>query len=107
MNKYLDNLPLVKIMIYEMMKDHFEPQLFPGITYTNLPSDLSAREDELIATIKDLSASLKGFRVKMAAAMARIRIEKRAVGDTFEEMMRNILPAVIRQKEETAGNSLL
>ena len=90
-------------MIYEMMKDHFEMHLFPGISYANLPSDLSSRESELIETIKDLSSSLKDFRIKMAAAMARIRIEKRAVGDSFEEMMQNILPEEIRLKEQTAG----
>jgi hypothetical protein len=89
-------------MIYELMKHHFELQHYPGIDY-KMPDEISLRERDLIQTMEQLENTLKDFRIKLAAALARIRIEKRAVGETFEEMMRNILPEAQRVKEETAG----
>ncbi|KAJ3101518.1 putative methyltransferase nsun7 [Physocladia obscura] len=56
--------------------------------------------------VKDLENALRQFEVKLAAAFARVRIERRASGNTSQEMLENILPAEVREKEHIAGELL-
>ncbi len=89
------------------MRHHFNYKSFPGVDYTTL-SDANEEEKKYqtacIDVVKDLEDTLKEFQVKIAAAYARLRIEKGAIGDNALEQMNNILPEEVRAKEEMAGN---
>ncbi|ORX43429.1 hypothetical protein BCR36DRAFT_361155 [Piromyces finnis] len=167
-NQFLSNLCLLKIMVYDLMRRHFNFSIWPGILYDNLDSS----KDNLSNTISDLSSSdnvnnsestetlsskkhnkkhnikkggkhdksnlrrsreaningstdsdlnikglseensklirkielaLKAHGVKLAAAFARIRIERKANGDNLTEQLENILPEEVRNKENSAS----
>jgi len=171
-NQFLSNLCLLKIMVYDLMRRHFNFALWPGIIYdisdsnskeslNSQISDLSSSDhidqetslssDTLSSTkkhkkahfqkkgnkhdkssgkkyrdaningsmdddlnikglseenkklIKKMEAALKSHEVKLAAAFARIRIEKKANGDNLTEQMENILPVEVRNKENSAS----
>ncbi|KAI9352890.1 S-adenosyl-L-methionine-dependent methyltransferase [Obelidium mucronatum] len=99
-NQFLNYLGLVKVMTFDLMKCHFDFQRFPGIDYSNAKS--SAAEALQAETVQDLEEALRNFGVKLAAAFARVRIERRASGTTSQEMLENILPAEVREKEHLA-----
>eukprot|EP00842_Homolaphlyctis_polyrhiza_P001041 jgi/Hompol1/1938/HPOL_001410-RA len=104
-NQFLDNLGLVKVMMYDLMKCHFNYHHYPGISYEQPPgiedNDKQYQKD-CVELVKELDESLRAFNVKLGAAYARLRIEKRAAGDTTREQMENILPPDVREKEMMA-----
>ncbi|KAI8906571.1 S-adenosyl-L-methionine-dependent methyltransferase [Powellomyces hirtus] len=100
-NQFLNHLGVVKVMIYDLMKHHFNYHEYSGLS-GDLPADASASDEEAVATIMELDAALREFQVKMAAAYARIRIERKASGSTSKEQMENVLPETVRQKEYIA-----
>ena len=55
-----------------------------------------------IDLVKDLEDTIANFQVKLAAAYARLRIEKQAGGENAIEQMNNMLPESVRSKEEMA-----
>ncbi|KAJ3251106.1 hypothetical protein HDU77_006135 [Chytriomyces hyalinus] len=99
-NQFLNHLGLVKVMVFELMKFHFDLQAFPGVDYTSAALDES--EEQRAEIVHDLEDALRQFQVKLAAAFARVRIERRASGTTTQEMLENILPEEVRAKEHLA-----
>ena len=95
----------MKVLVYDLMKHHFNYKYYPGIQYT-MPQttnlDDTAYQQDGIDLVKELDASLHTFQVKLAAAYARLRIERRAAGQTTREQMENILPSDVREKEMMA-----
>ncbi|KAJ3171281.1 putative 28S rRNA (cytosine-C(5))-methyltransferase [Irineochytrium annulatum] len=110
--KFLNHLGLVKIILYDLMRYHFDLQKFPGINYgvhsIDLPTPnpktqpLQSQEHIHAELVRDLEDAIRRHNVKLAAAFARIRIERRATGDTTQEQMENILPEDVRAKEQVA-----
>ncbi|ORY48086.1 S-adenosyl-L-methionine-dependent methyltransferase [Rhizoclosmatium globosum] len=99
-NQFLNQLGLVKVMMFDLMKCHFDFHRYPGIDYSS--SKKSALEADRAETVQDLETALRHFAVKLAAAFARVRIERRASGSTTQEMLQNILPVEVREKEQLA-----
>jgi hypothetical protein len=56
-----------------------------------------------IPLVRDLFEALRNYKVKLAAAFARIRIERKAEGNNAEEQMENILPPETRRRESFAS----
>ncbi|KAI8850291.1 hypothetical protein BC829DRAFT_389713 [Chytridium lagenaria] len=98
-NQFLNHLGVVKIMFYDLMRYHFDLQKFPGVNYHSAIAPAPQAEQERAELIQDLEESVKRHGVKLAAAFARIRIERRAWGDTVQQQMENILPEDVRAKE--------
>ena len=87
-------------MLYELMKNNFEYKPYRGITFTESDSSiLTPQEKKIQDDVKDLDEALKEHSIKLAAAYARIRIAKKAIGSTNLEKLENILTAEVRQKE--------
>jgi hypothetical protein len=105
-NQFLDGLGLVKVMLFDLMKHHFDYKVFPGISYTipteTAPEDVQYQKN-CIETVKELDETLRDFQVKLSAAYARLRIERGASGASFKEQMDNILPIEVKVKEDMAG----
>jgi hypothetical protein len=105
--QFLGSLCLVKVVMYELMKVNFEFRSFV-IKYEK---DDGEKEDEeptkfelmQRGEIQDLQGAMQEHEVKLAAAWARIRVARRAVGDTNAERMENVLPEDVRLKESRAG----
>ncbi|KAG4083964.1 S-adenosyl-L-methionine-dependent methyltransferase [Neocallimastix lanati (nom. inval.)] len=175
-NQFLSNLCLLKIMVYDLMRRHFNFTLWPGIIYddiesssneslnnnNNLFSNLDLEDKQATSestetvystsskkhkkghvtkkgnkhdkmsnsknykvadingsmeedlNVKSLSEenknllqkmeeALKAHEVKLAAAFARIRIERKANGTDLTEQLENILPMEVRNKESSAS----
>lgn len=173
-NQFLSNLCLLKIMVYDMMRRHFNFSLWPGIIYDNVDNsnsiesldnnlsnlsidksnsgsnetvastssntskkhtkkshtkkgkhdkssnlkrsreaningstdedlDVKGLSEENCKLIQKMEAALKAHEVKLAAAFARIRIERKANGDNLTEQLENILPQEVRNKENSAS----
>jgi hypothetical protein len=82
------------------MKYHFDFTVYPGVDFKKDSKASDTKyEDNRIEIVQDLVDGLQEFSVKLAAAFARIRIEKKATGETLQEQMINILPAHVREKE--------
>ena len=64
--------------------------------------NLKGLSEENCKLIKKMEAALKNHEVKLAAAFARIRIERKANGDNLTEQLENILPQEVRNKENSA-----
>ncbi|KAJ3417169.1 hypothetical protein HDV05_006375 [Chytridiales sp. JEL 0842] len=103
-NQFLNHLALVKIMLYDLIKYHCDYIKYPGIATTGLESSVSSVESQNAELVKDLDEALRKHGVKIAAAFARIRIERRAAGDTVQEQVENILPEEVRAKENLAAS---
>ncbi|KAJ3128101.1 hypothetical protein HK098_005155 [Nowakowskiella sp. JEL0407] len=131
-NQFLNHLGLVKILIYELMKRQFNfhsPLVLyhtttastsstelPAMQKTTSTSTLSSSKqssteelspeftllESMNELVRDLSDSLFSHKTKLAAAFARIRIERRASGDCGSERLENILPEDVRAKENVA-----
>ncbi|KAH6581589.1 hypothetical protein BASA61_009008 [Batrachochytrium salamandrivorans] len=101
-NQFLDHLALIKVLLYDLMKYHYEYTRYPGIQY-DLPDDTTAEDQEYqqncVYTVRQMDEALRAFQVKLGAAYARLRIEKRASGDSSREQMENILPIQVRERE--------
>ncbi|KAJ1342402.1 hypothetical protein BSLG_003027 [Batrachochytrium salamandrivorans] len=99
---FLDHLALIKVLLYDLMKYHYEYTRYPGIQY-DLPDDTTAEDQEYqqncVYTVRQMDEALRAFQVKLGAAYARLRIEKRASGDSSREQMENILPIQVRERE--------
>jgi len=54
--------------------------------------------------LQKMEEALKAHEVKLAAAFARIRIERKANGTDLTEQLENILPMEVRNKESSACN---
>ncbi|KAH6571810.1 hypothetical protein BASA60_006987 [Batrachochytrium salamandrivorans] len=82
-NQFLDHLALIKVLLYDLMKYHYEYTRYPGIQY-DLPDDTTAEDQEYqqncVYTVRQMDEALRAFQVKLGAAYARLRIEKRASG---------------------------
>ncbi|KAJ3373954.1 putative 28S rRNA (cytosine-C(5))-methyltransferase [Kappamyces sp. JEL0680] len=106
---FLDSLGLVKVMLFDLMKHHFNFKAYPGIRF-ELPDNLSESELKYqrysMDVVKDLLDTMFQFQVKLGAAYARLRIEKQASGDNAFEQMHNILPESVRSKEDMAVDML-
>ncbi|KAI8927514.1 hypothetical protein BC831DRAFT_452189 [Entophlyctis helioformis] len=102
-NQFLNHLGLVKVMLFDLMKHHFDYRAYPGIAY-DMPT---AFQTKTPTTRSTLDESLRSFQIKLGAAYARLRIEKRAAGSTMREQMENILPLDVREKELMAVARLL
>ncbi|KND03793.1 uncharacterized protein SPPG_08917 [Spizellomyces punctatus DAOM BR117] len=100
-NEFLNHLGLVKVMMYDLMKYHFNHHRYPDINY-DLPKDASSSDQEGVEVVQSLDTALRAFQIKLAAAYARIRIDRRASGDTPQEQMANVLPETVREKEYIA-----
>ena len=90
----IDHLSLVKILLYDLMKHEFNYSSESGIKYQH------SSPDSLVALVAN---RIRGYATKLAAAYARIRIEKQADGDSPLQVLNNILPEELRQKEAIAG----
>ncbi|KAI9343907.1 S-adenosyl-L-methionine-dependent methyltransferase [Zopfochytrium polystomum] len=102
-NHLLNQLGLVKIMLFDLMKYHVDYQKYPGVDYTGAtPSDGTREEIERADIVRELDDSLQKFGVKLAAAYARLRIERGAVGHSSREQMENMLSEEVRAKETQA-----
>lgn len=101
-NQFLDSLGLVKIIMFDLMKHHFNYKSFPGIIYDVDPSIDLKYQKACVDLVKDLEETLCEFQIKLGAAYARMRIEKGASGETPLEQMHHVLPAAVRDKEEMA-----
>jgi len=64
--------------------------------------DVKGLSEENCKLIQKMEAALKAHEVKLAAAFARIRIERKANGDNLTEQLENILPQEVRNKENSA-----
>jgi len=89
------------------MQHHFDYRVYPGINYRiqnadKLSNQALQYEDNRITLVKELSASLEEFNIKLAASFARIRIENNASGATLKEQMLNILSPDVQIKENIA-----
>ncbi|KAJ3011716.1 putative 28S rRNA (cytosine-C(5))-methyltransferase [Thoreauomyces humboldtii] len=100
-NQFLNQLGVVKVMIYDLMKHHFDYHNYSGLN-RDLPAEATSAEKAAVNEIMELDAALREFQIKMAAAYARIRIERKASGSTSKEQMENVLPETVRQKEYIA-----
>ena len=93
-------------MLYDLMTHHFNYKTFHGIDYSMAPSvaegDDKKYQQYCIDLVKDLEDTMCNFQVRLAAAYARLRIEKQAGGDSAFEQMHNMLPESVRSKEEMA-----
>lgn len=97
-------------MLYDLMKHHFDYNVFPGIDYTitGKTSETDIKYQQYcIDVVRDLEHTFQEFRIKLCAAYARLRIERQAGGDTFKEQMENILPPEVKHKEEMAGKFVI
>jgi len=65
--------------------------------------DVKGLSEENCKLIQKMEAALKAHEVKLAAAFARIRIERKANGDNLTEQLENILPQEVRNKENSAS----
>ena len=104
--QFLNHLGLVKVVIYDLMKHHFDYSQYPGISYDIKKDTLADKidyENRRIDLVKDLEECCREFNTKLAASFARLRIEKQASGDTPLEQMLNILPDEVKRKEELAA----
>lgn len=92
-------------MIFDLMTHHFNYKTFAGIDYT-MPTFDSADDEKYqkycLDLVKDLEQTLFQFQVKLGAAYARLRIEKKAAGADPFEQMQNMLPESVRAKEDMA-----
>lgn len=100
--QFLNYLGLVKVALYDLMKHHFDYHQYPGINY-DLSDEAPVTDKEACSLVRDLDEALRAFQVKLAAAYARIRIERKASGNTPKEQMENVLPDGVREKEDIAG----
>ncbi|KAL5032021.1 hypothetical protein BDV3_000619 [Batrachochytrium dendrobatidis] len=104
-NQFLDSIGLIKVLLYDLMKYHFDYTKYPGIQYT-LPSSTNPADTlyqtYTSTTVKEMDEALCSFQIKLSASYARLRIEKRASGDTSREQMENILPLDVREREMMA-----
>ena len=95
--EFLSCLGLVKVLVYIHLQHHFDPlrwtRFEPSSTITLLQVDL----------LKSLEESIKTHKVKLGAALARLRIEKRAVGETVRDQVEALLPFEIRMRESLSG----
>jgi hypothetical protein len=95
---------LAKVLLYDLMKHHFNYLRYPGIDFTISSSTTDMeRENYNVELVNDMHESFKAFNIKIAAAYARLRIEMKAFGATSREQMENILPSEVREKEDIAG----
>ncbi|KAJ3322853.1 putative methyltransferase nsun7 [Boothiomyces sp. JEL0866] len=102
---FLDSLGLAKILIFDLMKHHFDFKYYPGINYDlspNITPEELKYQSACIDLVRDLDETLRNFQVKFSAAYARLRIELGARGDDPREQMENILPEKVREKEVMA-----
>jgi hypothetical protein len=93
--------------MYHAMRYHFDEKHYPGIVHDAVSESDAAQSESMmdgLYSLRDLEQTYPGFRVKFAAALARIRIERRASGPSLKEMISNMLPEELRQKEELAGD---
>ena len=79
------------------MKHEFNYSAETGIKYIS-----KENESSWVCQVAD---RIKGHSTKLAAAYARMRIEKQADGQSPLQVLNNILPAELRQKEALAGKS--
>lgn len=95
---------MVKVLIYDTMKHHFNFSEYPGIDYST-PKDLASSETEQqnVEIVKSLEDRLRDFELKLSACYARLRIEVKAAGDSSREQMENTISAKERQKENQAA----
>ncbi|KAJ3209940.1 putative methyltransferase nsun7 [Entophlyctis luteolus] len=100
-NQFLNCLGLVKVLMYDLMKCQFDFSCYHGIDYMQAKSSADDVEHG-VALVSDLELALRNFQIKLAAAFARVRIERRAAGATSREMLENILPEEVRKKEHLA-----
>ncbi|KAI9091293.1 S-adenosyl-L-methionine-dependent methyltransferase [Phlyctochytrium arcticum] len=96
--EFLNDLGLVKVMLYDLMKYHFNYHRYPSISY-RLPPNHTPADKMAVEKVKSLDECLRNFEVKLGAAYARIRVERRASGQTAQEQMANVLPENVREKE--------
>ncbi|KAJ3268833.1 putative 28S rRNA (cytosine-C(5))-methyltransferase [Borealophlyctis nickersoniae] len=103
-NQFLNHLGLTKVMLYDLMKCHFDYHRYPGILYDRPPNvpEEDKHETERADTVRELDEAVRAFQIKLSAAYARIRIERRASGDSTVEQMENILPEEVRAREHIA-----
>ena len=100
-NEFINHLPLVKVLMYDIMKYHFD---FVNYRVVYNPSNEAEIFDaELVA---DLLNAIKSFKVKLGAAYARLRIESKAHGYSSREQLENILPEHVRERENMASELL-
>ncbi|OUM64933.1 hypothetical protein PIROE2DRAFT_60345 [Piromyces sp. E2] len=70
---------------------------------TDCDLNIKGLSEENSKLIKKMEAALKAHEIKLAAAFARIRIERKANGDNLTEQLENILPQEVRNKENSAS----
>ncbi|TPX43185.1 hypothetical protein SeLEV6574_g05196 [Synchytrium endobioticum] len=92
---FLSCLGLVKVVIYLHLQHHFDATRWLRF----VPSAIPSRQAETIASLDE---SVKLHSVKLGAALARLRIEKRAVGETVRDQVEALLPFEIRIRESVS-----
>ncbi len=93
-----ESLPLVKVMLYVLLRFQFDYSGNAGIKYVAAKPDAPISDD--VAVVAD---ALRAFKTKLSAAFARIRVARRASGDSLEEQFKKILPTEARSRETAAG----
>jgi len=66
--------------------------------------NIKGLSEENSKLIRKMELALRSHEVKLAAAFARIRIERKANGNDLTEQLENILPVEVRNKENSACN---
>jgi hypothetical protein len=89
--------------MYDLMKYHCDYLKYPGIDFSAAEPPAAQSEMNNADLVRDLDDALRKHGVKIAAAFARIRIERRAAGITVQQQVENILPEEVRAKENLAG----
>jgi hypothetical protein len=95
----ISKLSLLKVILYEIMRHEFALEGEKKIRFIH---DGQASETESVVEIVDC---ITQNRTNLAAAYARIRIEKQAGGSSPSEVLNNILPEEQRQQDAIAGKA--
>ncbi|TPX31254.1 hypothetical protein SmJEL517_g05356 [Synchytrium microbalum] len=93
---FLSHLGLVKIVMYLHLQTHFDPLRWTR--FVTSPT-ITADQSDLIGNLEE---AVKIHRIKLGAALARLRIEKRAVGETVRDQVEALLPFELRMRESVS-----
>jgi hypothetical protein len=91
------NLTLIHVMLYGLMRRQFDYGVESGNQY------ISSVNEDTIEDVRCVADTLRCYKTKLAAAFARIRVNRRASGVNLEEQFSKLLTNDLRERESTAG----
>ena len=89
-----NHVHLIQCTLYLLMRNGFD---FDRLFHE---SDCDFTNDKILSSVLEC---LLGVRTKLAAAFARVRVERRAAGREWSERLQNVLSAEERAAEEQKG----